>query len=220
MNARTQRPLESIFPYQNWTHESFPEAELFIEPTIRLSTNWSLYFESGTEWTIAAGQMLREERHTSTIRTYTATSIIQRDTNFHDFIINLEIQKTTRTTVCNLCEEVVRPNWNHPQKDYKHVIDCNPYVPHTDPLLFTYEELHKVLSKAIRDAFARRTLFRLPELRVIESPLHPAATYSMPAYQHNRVPIDALTLSEGRNILEFGGIWREEVTRAIREDDA
>lgn len=98
-----------------------------------------------------------------------------------------------------------------------HVIDFNPHAPHTDPSLFTYEELHKVLSKAIRDASARWT--SLPELRVIGSPLHPAATHKMLAYRHNRLPIEALTLSESRNIMEFGEIWREEVTRAVREDD-
>ncbi|KIK16478.1 hypothetical protein PISMIDRAFT_266356 [Pisolithus microcarpus 441] len=145
-------------------------------------------------------------------------------------MVDTEIQKTIRTTVSKLWEEVVRPNWNFPQKDYVfnlpltrdlsggHVIDFSPYAPRTDPLLFTYEELHEVLSKAIQDASASQTF--LPELRVIESPLHPAATQSMPAYQHNRVPIEALTLSEGRNIVEFGKIWQEEVRRAVREDDA
>ncbi|KAI6168980.1 hypothetical protein EDD17DRAFT_1524187, partial [Pisolithus thermaeus] len=53
-----------------------------------------------------------------------------------------------------------------------HVIDFNPRAPHTDPLLFTYEEPHK-----------------------------------------------ALTLSGGRNIMEFSEIWREEVTWAVRGDD-
>ncbi|KAI6106820.1 D123-domain-containing protein [Pisolithus thermaeus] len=161
----------------------------------------------------------------------TATGIMQRDTNFYDFMIDLEIQKTIRTTFCNLWERVVRPNWNFPQKDYQrilihrmdvfdlllirdftggHVIDFNPYAPHTDLLLFTYEELREM---PLRRKF-------LPELRVIDSLLHPAATRSMPAYQHNRVPIEALTLSEGRNIVEFGEItWREEVTRVLREDD-
>ncbi|KAI5991804.1 D123-domain-containing protein [Pisolithus albus] len=155
--------------------------------------------------------------------------ITQRDTNFYDFMINAETQKTIKTTVYNLWEEVVRPNWNFPQKDYifdllltrdlsgGHVIDFSPYAPRTDPFLFTYEELHEVLSKAVQDASARRTF--LPELHVIESPLHPSATQSMPAYQHNRVPIEALTLSEGRNIVEFGEIWQEEVTRAVGEDD-
>ncbi|KAI6100842.1 D123-domain-containing protein [Pisolithus croceorrhizus] len=182
--------------------------------------------------------MLREERHTSRcvrvfpiraqIRT-TASGVTQRDTNFYDFMIDLEMQESIRTAVCSLWEEVVLPNWSFPQKDYVfdllltrdlsggHVIDFNPHAPHTDPSLFTYEELHKVLSKAIRDASARWT--SLPELRVIGSPLHPAATHKMLAYRHNRLPIEALTLSDGRNIMEFGEIWREEVTRAVREDD-
>ncbi|KAI6119972.1 D123-domain-containing protein [Pisolithus croceorrhizus] len=164
------------------------------------------------------------------VRNDVLLGITQRDTNFYGFMIDPEIQKAIRSTVCNLWEEVVRPNWSYLQKDYVfdllltrdlsggHVIDFNPYAPHTDPLLFTYEELQEVLSKAVQDASARRPF--LPELRVNESPTHSVATQSMPAYQHNRVPIEALTLSEGRNLAEFGEIWQEEVTRALREDDA
>ncbi|KAI6033796.1 D123-domain-containing protein [Pisolithus microcarpus] len=171
--------------------------------------------------------------HSREVRCFVRSDILlavtQRDTNFYDFMIDIAIQKTIRTTVFKLWEEVVRPNWAFPQKDYVfdllltrdlsggHVIDFGPYAPCTDPLLFTYEELHEVLSKAIQDASASQT--SLPALRVIESPLHPAATHSMPAYQHNRVPIEALTLSNGRNIVEFGEIWREEVRRAVHEDD-
>ncbi|KAI6037698.1 D123-domain-containing protein [Pisolithus marmoratus] len=163
------------------------------------------------------------------VRSDILLGITQRDTNFYDFMINPEVQKTIRTTVYRLWEGIVRPSWIFPQKDYVfdllltrdlssgHVIDLNPYAPRTDPLLFTYEELCEVLSKAIEDASASRTF--LPELRVIDSPHHPAATHNMPAYQHNRVPIEALTLSEGRSIVEFGEIWQEEVARAGREDD-
>ncbi|KAI6003538.1 D123-domain-containing protein [Pisolithus orientalis] len=155
--------------------------------------------------------------------------ISQRDTNFYDFMINPEVQTTIKTTVYNLWQEIFRPNWTFSRKDYifdflltrdlssGHIIDFNPYAPRTDPLLFTYEELHEVLSRENQGASASRTF--LPDLRVIDSSLHPAATRNMPAYQHNRMPIEALTLSEDRNIVEFGEIWQEEVIRAMREKD-
>ncbi|KAI6144832.1 D123-domain-containing protein [Pisolithus thermaeus] len=111
------------------------------------------------------------------VRNDTLVRMTQRDTDFYDFMIDLEIQKTIRA------ERVVRPNWDFPQKHCGHVIDFNPSAPHTDPLLFTYEELHECL------------------------------------YQRSRVSVEALTLSEGRNMVEFGEIWREEVTRVLREDD-
>ncbi|KAI6151618.1 D123-domain-containing protein [Pisolithus tinctorius] len=171
--------------------------------------------------------------HSREVRCFVRNDILvgisQRDTNFYDFMINLEIQRTIRTTVYNLWEEIVRPNWTFSQKDYVidllltrdlssgHIIDLNPYAPCTDPLLFTYEELHEVLSKANQDTTASWTF--LPELRVIDSPLHPAATLNIPAYRHNRVPIEALTLSEGRNIVEFSEVWQQEVARAVREDN-
>ncbi|KAI6100849.1 hypothetical protein EDD16DRAFT_434041 [Pisolithus croceorrhizus] len=105
---------------------------------------------------------------------------------------NLELRETIGTTVCNLWEECMRINWSFLQKGYVfdllltrdlsggHVISFNAYAPHTDPLLLTYEEFHEVPCRAIQDVSAHRTLFLL-ELRVIESPLHPVATYSTPA---------------------------------------
>ncbi|KAI6099099.1 hypothetical protein F5141DRAFT_1144555 [Pisolithus sp. B1] len=153
--------------------------------------------------------MLREERHTSRcvrvfpiraqIRT-TASGVTQRDTNFYDFMIDLEMQESVR-------DSLILPHWSFPQKDYVFdlLLTRDLSGGHIRSL-FTYEELHKVLSKAIRDASARWT--SLPEL-----------PHKMPAYQHNRASIEALTLSGGRNIMEFGEIWREEVTRAVREDD-
>ncbi|KAI6151591.1 D123-domain-containing protein [Pisolithus tinctorius] len=163
------------------------------------------------------------------VRNDVLVGISQRDTNFYDFMINPEVQNTIKTTVYNLWQEIVRPNWTFSRKDYifdflltrdlssGHIIDFNPYAPRTDPLLFAYEELHEVLSRANQGASASRTF--LPDLRVIDSLLHPAATRNMPAYQHNRMPIEALTLSEDRNIVEFGEIWQEEVIRAMREKD-
>jgi hypothetical protein len=91
-----------------------------------------------------------------------------------------------------------------------HIIDFNPYAPRTDSLLFTYEEL-ATLSPAA-DATTTTTT-PAPTLRVIDSPAHPAATRNAPQYQHNMVPLEALTLSQGRNMEEFATAWMEQVRR-------
>lgn len=92
-----------------------------------------------------------------------------------------------------------------------HIIDFNPYAPRTDSLLFTYEELATL--------FAAATTAAAPALRVIDSPAHPAATRNAPQYQHNMVPLEALTLSEGRNMEEFATAWMDQVRRGAVDSD-
>jgi len=59
----------------------------------------------------------------------------------------------------------------------------------------------------------------LPAMRVIDSSHHPAALRNVPVHQHNMVPIEALSLSEGHNIVEFGKVWQDEVRRAMQDED-
>lgn len=89
-----------------------------------------------------------------------------------------------------------------------HIVDFNPYLPRTDPLLFTYEELHAIL-------LAREGL----ELRVVDSPAHPAAARNAPAHQHNMVPIEALTMSSGRDVGEFADVLQEEIRKSMAGED-
>ena len=93
-----------------------------------------------------------------------------------------------------------------------HVIDFNPYAPRTDPLLFTYEDLHDLLL-ARGDDYSPTT-----ELRVVDSPSHPAATRNAPAHQHNMVPLEALTISSGRNMEDFAGALQEEIRKSMQDD--
>ena len=102
-----------------------------------------------------------------------------------------------------------------------HIIDFNPYAPRTDSLLFSYEEL-ATLFAAAADATTTSSLpapAPAPTLRVIDSPAHPAANRNAPQYQHNMVPLEALTLSEGRNMEEFAATWMEQVRRGAVESD-
>jgi hypothetical protein len=90
-----------------------------------------------------------------------------------------------------------------------HLLDFNPYLPRTDPLLFTYDDLHALLLRRIHST----TPDFLPEFRVIPSRAHPAAARNAPANQHNMVPLDALTIASGRDIEQFAEAWREEVRK-------
>jgi hypothetical protein len=87
-----------------------------------------------------------------------------------------------------------------------HIIDFNPYAPRTDALLFTYDELASLFDAAATTSMSPSPA-PTPTLRVIDSRAHPAATRNAPQYQHNLVPLEALTLSEGLNVGEFPPTW-------------
>jgi len=90
-----------------------------------------------------------------------------------------------------------------------HILDFNPYAPRTDALLFTYDELATLSASAPTS----------PTLRVIDSRAHPAAARNAPEHQHNMVPLEALTLSEGRDVEEFAAAWMDQVRRGAAEPD-
>ena len=92
-----------------------------------------------------------------------------------------------------------------------HILDFNPYAPRTDPLLFTYDELHTL---ALSSTPNSRATFR-----VIDSRSHPAATRNAPMHQHNMIPIEALTMSSGVSIEEFARSWQDEVRRSARGNE-
>lgn len=99
-----------------------------------------------------------------------------------------------------------------------HIIDFNPYAPRTDALLFTYEELATVFAAAATTT-TMTSAAPTPTLRVIDSRAHPAAARNVPQHQHNMVPLEALTLSEGRNAEEFAAAWLDQVRRGAEESD-
>ena len=101
-----------------------------------------------------------------------------------------------------------------------HILDFNPYAPRTDPLLFTYEELTDMIESRLAGTSGTTTAStqegsRLPDFRVIDSRAHPAATYNAPAYQHNMVPFEAVSLSSGKDIEEFADLWKDEVQKSL-----
>jgi D123 len=102
-----------------------------------------------------------------------------------------------------------------------HIIDFNPYAPRTDALLFTYDELAALFAAATASTstLPPPSSTEAPTLRVIDSPAHPAAAHNAPQHQHNMVPLEALTLSEGRNVEEFATAWMDHVRRGAVESD-
>ena len=74
-----------------------------------------------------------------------------------------------------------------------HIVDFNPYIARTDPLLFTYEELANLISERSSPA--------VPALRVINSPAHAMANRNAPDHQHNMVPLEAFALGWDANTL-------------------
>ncbi|KAF9472513.1 cytoplasmic protein [Pholiota conissans] len=164
--------------------------------------------------------------------------ISQRDTNFYEFWNVPETQQRVTTAVQDFWKEHIVPNWsgqpdcvfyscsNRKLKhilsflpdvfDFLltrdltrgHIIDFNPYHPKTDPLLFTYDELHAL----------HQSRPNIPELRVIDSASHPAATKNAPAHQHNMIPFEALKMSSGQDIEEFADMWKESVRESMKDD--
>ena len=94
-----------------------------------------------------------------------------------------------------------------------HIVDFNPYVPTTDPLLFTYDELSTLLDDTACDEPPRT----LPVFKVVDSPAHPAAGGNAPIHQHNMVPFEALSLGSGKDIEEFAESWKDEIQNSMRE---
>ena len=95
-----------------------------------------------------------------------------------------------------------------------HIVDFNPYAPRTDALLFTYAELADIFSAGTTTSSA------IPVLRVVDSRGHPTAARNAPEHQHNMVPLEALTLSQGRNAEEFAAEWMDQVRRGAAVDDS
>ena len=169
-------------------------------------------------------------------------AISQRDTNYYEFWNHRETKEKVTSSLQAFWNANILPKWTgppnctsiiathshmikdlisiHPKDTFDflltrdlakgHILDFNPYSPKTDSLLFTYEELRDLLTT--KDALDQQ-----PVLRVIDSALHPAATKNAPAYQHNMIPFEAVSMSDGRDIEEFADLWKESVKETMQQ---
>jgi len=166
------------------------------------------------------------------VRDGVLVGISQRDMNYYDFWNEPETQSKIVSCFEAYWAAHVKPNWTGPTsytldalltRDLTrfHIIDFNPYAPRTDALLFTYDELATLFDIATTHipVSASSSPPPIPMLRVIDSRAHPAAAHNAPQHQHNMVPLEALTLSEGRSVEEFAAAWMEQVMRGTTESD-
>jgi len=54
--------------------------------------------------------------------------------------------------------------------------------------------------------------------QVIDSLTHPVVMKNAPAYQHNMMPFEALSLGSGQDIQEFADLWKESVRQSAQDD--
>ncbi|KAG6844611.1 hypothetical protein H0H87_005545 [Tephrocybe sp. NHM501043] len=165
------------------------------------------------------------------IKAYEAIS--QRDNNYYKFLNEPTTKDSIARVVLEYWEKNIRDSkhWEtHPDYVFDffltrdlsrgHIIDFNPYAPRTDPLLFTYEELVDLMitrEDASTTNSSNKSSTHLPEFRVIDSRAHPAASSNAPTYQHNMVPIEALSLSSGRDIEQFAELWKSEIQESMSD---
>ena len=88
------------------------------------------------------------------------------------------------------------------------LIDINPWLPRTDTLMWTYEELDNAAVNWSADAPT--------PLRVIMS--RAQATQSQPTYSGNMVPADVMEVGAGRNVAEFAREWHNYLAASTAED--
>ncbi|KAF7978491.1 hypothetical protein HWV62_45635 [Athelia sp. TMB] len=153
------------------------------------------------------------------VRQDSLLGISQRDTNYYDFLNEPQTCRKITTAIKEFWETHIHGKWAS-GGDYTfdilltrdlsrgHIVDFNVYSSRTDPLLFTYDELLAILVQGRSSA---------PQLKVIDSRTHPAATRNAPAHQHNMIPFEALNLSSGRDIEQFGGLLQEEIEKTLAD---
>ena len=89
--------------------------------------------------------------------------------------------------------------------DRAFVMDLNPWLPRTDTLLWTFDELR-----------AAPALDPVP-LRVLTSAAQ--ATQALPTYSAHMVPADVVAMSQGQSIAAFAQQWSEQMQGACASSD-
>ncbi|KXN88223.1 hypothetical protein AN958_07682 [Leucoagaricus sp. SymC.cos] len=145
------------------------------------------------------------------VRNRRLIGISQRDMNHYEFLTEDLTREKIVDSVTMFWETEIKDTWagNDYVFDFLltrdltrgHIIDFNPYSSRTDSLLFSYKELH-CLAEDLESKL---------EFRVIPSADHPAASSNIPVFQHNMVPLEALSLSSGRTVDEFAEVLKEQI---------
>lgn len=152
------------------------------------------------------------------VRSKNLIGICQRDLNYYAYMNEQEVQNTIKDTIISIWKKEISQTWRTESytfdfiltRDLKsgHIVDFNPFVEKTDSLLFTYPELLEIFnhSKSI------------PVFKTIDSASHNFAAQQAPKNQHNMVPLEMLTLSEGRSVAEFTEKLHNEIRQSVNGD--
>ncbi|KAI9328274.1 cell division cycle protein [Obelidium mucronatum] len=103
------------------------------------------------------------------------------------------------------------------------LIDFNPFSVNTDSLLFTWDEILEVQEEKVDDVAKTegQVSCRGLGLRVVSdaSSCAGGGLTHQPMYATNRLPKDAIDLSDGETLAEFAKLLTEEVARSFQSDD-
>ncbi|PWN40529.1 D123-domain-containing protein [Ceraceosorus guamensis] len=179
------------------------------------------------------------------VRAANLIGISQRDNVFYSHLQDVSTQQTIRAQLVDFYETYLRPRTPPPgakkgrdagfsvqdfvfdayltrNMDRVFLVDVGPYLPRTDSLLWTWEELESEAARihgeqGHRIAQASRSPPAQPELRLISS--EGQASQSAPTHVRNMVPRDVLQHSDGKSIVEFAREWEESLRGAVLEGE-
>ncbi|WFD33775.1 hypothetical protein MCUN1_000592 [Malassezia cuniculi] len=159
-------------------------------------------------------------------------AICQREIAFYEHLQNADAQETIRRTINKFFQDHIANDTLRDCMFDVHLnnslgraklIDINPWLPRTDTLLWTYEELDEAAESAAADSTASSAADSTASpakqpapLRVISS--RAQASQSQPTYACNMVPADVKDVGEGKNVAEFARQWHDYLAASTAED--
>ncbi len=143
-------------------------------------------------------QLARSYEFRCFVRARTLLAICQRDMTFYDHLQDAQLQQQLRTAIKSFWHTVVEPSTEFPLRDYVldvyvtkdlgrvWIIDINAWLPRTDPLLYTFDELEQL------DLHPPAQ----PELRVLHDKRLSFAGGTGATYSSNMVPTDLVQFAK------------------------
>ena len=152
------------------------------------------------------------------VRSRRIIAIAQRDVTFYEHLQPEQQLATIRERISAFQAEHMDPKtdiddyiWDAyltRTMDRVFLVDINPYLPRTDPILFDWEELDHLASATQQP--------QQPELRLVTS--HAQASQALPTYSANMVPRDVVDISSGQNIAQFAKEWSDQLAAATEHE--
>lgn len=141
-------------------------------------------------------------------------ALCQRDMTFYEHLQDADTQACIEDAIESFYQEhleavapadIVFDVYLTRNLDRCFLMDLNPWLPRTDTLLWSWDELHALQGAAE------------PRLRLLTSATQ--ATQSLPTYSAHMVPADVVQMSQGQHIAEFAQEWAAQLKKAGADDD-